>query len=87
MFLSASQLLLIMIGSTDEILQEAAASCVANIRRLALANDKANMGKSDRIFPSISPAVGKKLDVNGSAVMLNVCLFIFYFSSVIIGSI
>lgn len=44
MFLSSSQLLLIMIGSTDEILQEAAASCVANIRRLALANDKAKYG-------------------------------------------
>ncbi|RXN05799.1 armadillo repeat-containing 4 [Labeo rohita] len=38
------KLLLIMIGSTDEILQEAAASCVANIRRLALANDKAKYG-------------------------------------------
>lgn len=44
MFLYPSQLLLVMIGSTDEVLQEAAASCVANIRRLALANDKAKYG-------------------------------------------
>lgn len=39
-----SQLLLSMMGSTDETLQEAAASCVANIRRLALANEKARYG-------------------------------------------
>ncbi|XP_051531045.1 outer dynein arm-docking complex subunit 2-like [Myxocyprinus asiaticus] len=38
------KLLLVMIGSTDEILQEAAASCVANIRHLALANEKAKYG-------------------------------------------
>lgn len=30
-----------MVGSTDEVLQEAAAGCIANIRRLALANEKA----------------------------------------------
>ncbi|GAA6065065.1 outer dynein arm-docking complex subunit 2 isoform X1 [Tachysurus ichikawai] len=36
--------LLGMMGSTDETLQEAAASCVANIRRLALANEKARYG-------------------------------------------
>ncbi|XP_058261595.1 outer dynein arm-docking complex subunit 2 isoform X1 [Hemibagrus wyckioides] len=38
------KLLLGMMGSTDETLQEAAASCVANIRRLALANEKARYG-------------------------------------------
>ncbi|XP_065098884.1 outer dynein arm-docking complex subunit 2 [Paramisgurnus dabryanus] len=38
------KLLLVMIGSTDEVLQEAAASCVANIRHLALANEKAKYG-------------------------------------------
>ncbi|XP_017338138.1 outer dynein arm-docking complex subunit 2 isoform X1 [Ictalurus punctatus] len=38
------KLLLGMMGSTDEVLQEAAASCVANIRRLALANEKARYG-------------------------------------------
>uniref|UniRef100_A0A8C8HWG3 Armadillo repeat-containing protein 4 n=1 Tax=Oncorhynchus tshawytscha TaxID=74940 RepID=A0A8C8HWG3_ONCTS len=37
-------LLLGMMGSTDEVLQEAAAGCVANIRRLALANEKARYG-------------------------------------------
>lgn len=30
-----------MVGSTDNVLQEAAASCLGNIRRLALANEKA----------------------------------------------
>ncbi|XP_066521402.1 outer dynein arm-docking complex subunit 2 isoform X2 [Hoplias malabaricus] len=38
------KLLLRMMGSTDEVLQEAAAGCVANIRRLALANEKAKYG-------------------------------------------
>ncbi|KAJ8320963.1 hypothetical protein KUTeg_002550 [Tegillarca granosa] len=33
--------LLNMVGSTDEDLQEAAAGCIGNIRRLALANEKA----------------------------------------------
>ncbi|XP_064188478.1 outer dynein arm-docking complex subunit 2 isoform X1 [Anguilla rostrata] len=37
-------LLLAMMGSTDEVLQEAAAGCVANIRRLAMANEKARFG-------------------------------------------
>ncbi|KAG2458461.1 ARMC4 protein, partial [Polypterus senegalus] len=37
----AVKLLLGLVGSTDEVLQEAAAGCVANIRRLALANEKA----------------------------------------------
>ncbi|KAG9340125.1 hypothetical protein JZ751_022051, partial [Albula glossodonta] len=37
-------LLLAMMGSTDDVLQEAAAGCVANIRRLALANEKARYG-------------------------------------------
>uniref|UniRef100_A0A8B9L3M9 Armadillo repeat containing 4 n=1 Tax=Astyanax mexicanus TaxID=7994 RepID=A0A8B9L3M9_ASTMX len=35
------QPLIVMMGSTDEVLQEAAAGCVRNIRLLALANDKA----------------------------------------------
>ncbi|NXG65901.1 ARMC4 protein, partial [Hemiprocne comata] len=35
------KLLLAMVGSTDEALQEAAAGCIANIRRLALATEKA----------------------------------------------
>ncbi|CAH1249076.1 ARMC4 [Branchiostoma lanceolatum] len=35
------KLLLDMVGSTDEALQEAAAGCIGNIRRLALANEKA----------------------------------------------
>ncbi|XP_062377092.1 outer dynein arm-docking complex subunit 2 [Sardina pilchardus] len=35
------KLLIEMMGSTDEVLQEASAGCVANIRRLALANEKA----------------------------------------------
>ena len=35
------QLLLSMVGSTDEVLQEAAAGCIGNIRHLALANEKA----------------------------------------------
>ena len=30
-----------MVGSQDDILQEASAGCIANIRRLALANEKA----------------------------------------------
>ncbi len=30
-----------MVGSKDEILQEAAAGCISNIRHLALANEKA----------------------------------------------
>uniref|UniRef100_A0A8D0HRP5 Outer dynein arm docking complex subunit 2 n=1 Tax=Sphenodon punctatus TaxID=8508 RepID=A0A8D0HRP5_SPHPU len=38
------KLLLGMVGSTDEILQEAAAGCIANIRRLALATEKAKYG-------------------------------------------
>uniref|UniRef100_A0A6Q2YL56 Outer dynein arm docking complex subunit 2 n=1 Tax=Esox lucius TaxID=8010 RepID=A0A6Q2YL56_ESOLU len=38
------KLLLGMMGSTDEVLQEASAGCVANIRRLALANEKAQCG-------------------------------------------
>ncbi|XP_064646544.1 outer dynein arm-docking complex subunit 2-like isoform X2 [Lineus longissimus] len=33
--------LLVMVGSQDEVLQEAAAGCIENIRRLALANEKA----------------------------------------------
>ncbi|KFO84694.1 Armadillo repeat-containing protein 4, partial [Buceros rhinoceros silvestris] len=36
--------LLAMVGSTDETLQEAAAGCIANIRRLALATEKAKYG-------------------------------------------
>lgn len=35
------QSLLSMVGSTDEVLQEAAAGCIGNIRHLALANEKA----------------------------------------------
>ena len=35
------QLLLHKVGSADERLQEAAAGCIANIRKLALANEKA----------------------------------------------
>ncbi|XP_053120130.1 outer dynein arm-docking complex subunit 2 isoform X5 [Hemicordylus capensis] len=38
------KLLLSMAGSTDETLQEAAAGCIANIRRLALATEKAKYG-------------------------------------------
>ncbi|XP_058671991.1 outer dynein arm-docking complex subunit 2 [Ammospiza caudacuta] len=38
------KLLLAMVGSTDDILQEAAAGCIANIRRLALATEKAKYG-------------------------------------------
>ncbi|NXX80639.1 ARMC4 protein, partial [Urocolius indicus] len=38
------KLLLAMVGSTDEALQEAAAGCIANIRRLALAAEKAKYG-------------------------------------------
>lgn len=41
---SLGQLLLAMMGSMDEVLQEAAAGCVANIRRLAMANEKARYG-------------------------------------------
>ncbi|XP_029866543.1 outer dynein arm-docking complex subunit 2 isoform X2 [Aquila chrysaetos chrysaetos] len=40
----ANTLLLAMVGSTDETLQEAAAGCIANIRRLALATEKAKYG-------------------------------------------
>ncbi|XP_074982041.1 outer dynein arm-docking complex subunit 2 isoform X2 [Caretta caretta] len=40
----ANTLLLGMVGSTDETLQEAAAGCIANIRRLALATEKAKYG-------------------------------------------
>ncbi|XP_072516547.1 outer dynein arm-docking complex subunit 2 [Salminus brasiliensis] len=39
------QPLIVMMGSTDEVLQEAAAGCVRNIRLLALANDKAKYFK------------------------------------------
>uniref|UniRef100_A0A8C6Y885 Outer dynein arm docking complex subunit 2 n=1 Tax=Naja naja TaxID=35670 RepID=A0A8C6Y885_NAJNA len=39
-----NKLLLGMAGSTDETLQEAAAGCIANIRRLALATEKAKYG-------------------------------------------
>lgn len=35
------QPLITMVGSSDDILQEAAAGCLGNIRRLALANEKA----------------------------------------------
>ncbi|NXN96792.1 ARMC4 protein, partial [Rhinopomastus cyanomelas] len=38
------KLLLAMVGSTDEALQEAAAGCIANIRRLVLATEKAMYG-------------------------------------------
>lgn len=38
------KLLLGMAGSSDETLQEAAAGCIANIRRLALATEKAKYG-------------------------------------------
>ncbi|XP_075443782.1 outer dynein arm-docking complex subunit 2 isoform X2 [Ascaphus truei] len=38
------KLLIDMVGSTDEVLQEAAAGCISNIRRLALANEKARYG-------------------------------------------
>ncbi|NXO70612.1 ARMC4 protein, partial [Phainopepla nitens] len=38
------KLLLAMVGSTDDTLQEAAAGCIANIRRLALATEKAKYG-------------------------------------------
>jgi len=38
------QYLLKMVGSTDVPLQEAAASCISNIRRLALANEKHKYG-------------------------------------------
>ena len=34
------QPLMEMVGSYDDVLQEAAAGCIANIRRLALANEK-----------------------------------------------
>ena len=36
-----SQSLVKMVGSKDEVLQEAAAGSLANIRKLALANEKA----------------------------------------------
>ncbi|XP_069504209.1 outer dynein arm-docking complex subunit 2 [Ambystoma mexicanum] len=38
------KLLLDMVGSSDEHLQEAAAGCISNIRRLALATEKARYG-------------------------------------------
>ncbi|XP_063306867.1 outer dynein arm-docking complex subunit 2 [Pelobates fuscus] len=38
------KLLIDLVGSTDEILQNAAAGCISNIRRLALANEKARYG-------------------------------------------
>jgi hypothetical protein len=38
------QLLLGMVGSTDQALQEAAAGTIGNIRRLALASEMANQG-------------------------------------------
>ncbi|KAM4705973.1 outer dynein arm-docking complex subunit 2 isoform 2-T2 [Rhinophrynus dorsalis] len=38
------KLLIDMVGSSDDVLQEAAAGCIANIRRLALANEKARYG-------------------------------------------
>uniref|UniRef100_A0A674H229 Outer dynein arm docking complex subunit 2 n=1 Tax=Taeniopygia guttata TaxID=59729 RepID=A0A674H229_TAEGU len=38
------KLLLAMVGSTDDTLQEAAAGCISNIRRLALATEKAKYG-------------------------------------------
>ncbi|NP_001072494.1 armadillo repeat-containing protein 4 [Xenopus tropicalis] len=38
------KLLIDMVGSPDSMLQEAAAGCIANIRRLALANEKARYG-------------------------------------------
>ncbi|OCT73927.1 hypothetical protein XELAEV_18032888mg [Xenopus laevis] len=38
------KLLIDMVGSPDSKLQEAAAGCIANIRRLALANEKARYG-------------------------------------------
>nr|XP_033787328.1 armadillo repeat-containing protein 4 isoform X2 [Geotrypetes seraphini] len=41
---SVVKLLMDMVGSTDEILQEAAAGCISNIRRLAMANEKARYG-------------------------------------------
>ncbi|XP_018414241.1 PREDICTED: armadillo repeat-containing protein 4 [Nanorana parkeri] len=40
----AVKLLIGMVGSTDGVLQEASAGCIANIRRLALANEKARYG-------------------------------------------
>ena len=39
-FLYLMQPLLHMVGSTDEVLQEAAAGCISNIRHLALANER-----------------------------------------------
>ena len=35
-----------MVGAGDSILQEAAAGCIANIRRLALTNEKNRTQKS-----------------------------------------
>ncbi len=40
-FFFQPQLLIDMVGSDDPALQEAAAGCIGNIRRLALANEKA----------------------------------------------
>ena len=39
--LTSLQPLIVMVGSQDSVLQEAAAGCLSNIRRLALANEKA----------------------------------------------
>lgn len=39
-FLYQKQLLIDMVGAKDDILQEAAAGCIGNIRRLALANER-----------------------------------------------
>ena len=38
------QCLLEMVGSSNEELQEAAAGCIGNIRRLALENEKSKIG-------------------------------------------
>nr|DBA25137.1 TPA: hypothetical protein GDO54_012703 [Pyxicephalus adspersus] len=40
----AVKLLIDMVGSADKVLQEASAGCITNIRRLALANEKARYG-------------------------------------------
>lgn len=45
-----------MAGSSDETLQEAAAGCIANIRRLALATEKAKYGWN---FRQLLPAPNK----------------------------
>ena len=44
-YMTSSVLMVIdMVGSDDIVLQEAAASCLGNIRRLALANEKIHFG-------------------------------------------